>query len=112
VAFKELRHNHRVVKHRIGAQLVIPLERHDETRQVLAGNRLNRSDIAKELTEAVEHGFVLAMRIRLFQRVDLLQVFGDGDVERLFLDRFAGGFKPGYTEFTPTFYRRMYRYSF
>jgi hypothetical protein len=31
------------VKDRIGAQLVIPLERHDETRQIVTGNRVDGS---------------------------------------------------------------------
>jgi hypothetical protein len=39
------------------------------------------------------------MRIRLFHCVELLRVFGYGDVERLFLGCFAGSFKAGYAEF-------------
>src|SRR5437764_354183 len=39
------------------------------------------------------------MRIRLFEGIDLLQVFSDGDVQCRFLDRFAGCFKPGNTQF-------------
>jgi hypothetical protein len=35
------------------------------------------------------------MSVGLFQRCDLLQVFGDGDVQCRLLDRFAGCFKPG-----------------
>src|ERR1035438_8311658 len=37
-------------------------------------------------------------RMRQFHR-RLLQVFGDGDMERLFLGCFAGRFKAGYAEF-------------
>src|ERR1700747_425549 len=39
------------------------------------------------------------MRVGLFQRFDLLQVFRYGDVQCRFLDRFAGCFKPGDTQF-------------
>src|SRR5438445_2501216 len=39
------------------------------------------------------------MSVGLFQRIDLLQVFSDGDVQRRLLDRFAGCFKPGDTQF-------------
>src|SRR5271156_1382967 len=39
------------------------------------------------------------MRVRLFQRRDLLQVFSDGDVQCGLFDRFAGCFKPGDTKF-------------
>ena len=80
-------------------QLVIPLERHDETRQVVTGNRVDRDAVTEELTEAVEHGFIFAVSVGLFQRCDLLQVFRDGDVQCRFLDSFAGCFKPGDTQF-------------
>src|SRR5580658_2049019 len=40
------------------------------------------------------------MSVGLFQRVDLLQVFSDGNVQCRFLNRFAGCFKPGDTQFT------------
>jgi hypothetical protein len=39
------------------------------------------------------------MSIGLFQRCDLFQVFSDGDVQCRFLDRFAGCFKPGDSQF-------------
>src|ERR1700693_5091119 len=39
------------------------------------------------------------MRIRLLEGIDLLQVSSDGDVQRRFLDSFAGCFKPGDPEF-------------
>src|SRR5262249_55985231 len=39
------------------------------------------------------------MRIGLLQRVDLLQVFLDGDVERWLFDALAGGFEAGHSEF-------------
>src|ERR1700676_1443492 len=39
------------------------------------------------------------MSVGLFQRFDLLQVFSDGDVQRRLLDRLAGCFKPGDTQF-------------
>jgi len=39
------------------------------------------------------------MSVGLFQRFDLLQVFSDGDVQCRLLDRFAGCFKPGDTQF-------------
>lgn len=69
MTFEELRDNHRVVKDGIGAQLVIPPERHDETRQIVTGDR-----------------------------VDLLQVIRDGYMERSLLRGFAGRFEAGYTE--------------
>src|SRR5579872_6511860 len=40
------------------------------------------------------------MCIWLFEGIDLLQVFSDGDVQCRLLDRFAGGFKPGDTQFS------------
>ena len=58
-----------------------------------------RDAVAEELTEAVEHGFIFAVSVGLFQRFDLLQVFSDGDVQRRLLDRFAGCFKPGDAQF-------------
>jgi len=39
------------------------------------------------------------MSVGLFQRIDLLQVFSDCDVQRRLLDSFAGCFKPGDTQF-------------
>src|SRR5439155_1196781 len=39
------------------------------------------------------------MRIGLFEGINLLQVFSDGDVQCRFLDSFAGCFKPGDTQF-------------
>ena len=76
---------------------MIFLERHDEARQVVTGDRVDRAAVAEELAEAVEHGFIFAMSVRLFQRRDLLQVFSDGDVQRRLLDRFVGCFKAGDT---------------
>src|SRR5260370_36335984 len=42
---------------------------------------------------------MFTMSVGLFQRVDLLQVSSDGDVQCRFLDSFAGCFKPGDTQF-------------
>jgi len=39
------------------------------------------------------------MSVGFFQRIDLLQVFSDGDVQRGLLDSFAACFKPGDTQF-------------
>ncbi len=64
------------------------LERSDRHRR-----SLDRSGIAEELTEAVKHGLVFPMGVALFKSVDLLQVFCDGDMERLFLGCFASRFK-------------------
>src|SRR5260370_603742 len=49
--------------------------------------------------EAVLNRFIFTMSVGLFQRVDLLQVFSDGDVQCRFLESFAGRFKPGDTQF-------------
>src|SRR6202158_99555 len=99
MALEKLRDDDRVVQDRIGSQDMIFLERHDEARQVVTGDRVDRDAVAEELPEAVENGFIFAMSVRLFQRRDLLQVFTDGDVQCRFLDSFAGCFKPGDTQF-------------
>src|ERR1700682_5296825 len=99
MALEKLRDDDRVVQDRIGSQAMIFLERHDEARQIVTGDRVDRDAVAEELTEAVEHGFIFAMSVGLFQRCDLLQVLSDGDVQRRLLDRFAGCFKPGDTQF-------------
>src|ERR1700674_4534287 len=99
MALEKLRDDDGVVQDRVGSQAVIFLESHDEARQIVTGDRVDRDAVAEELPEAVEHGFVFAMSVGLFQRVDLLQVFSDGDVQRRFLDRFAGCFKRGDTQF-------------
>jgi len=46
------------------------LERHDEASQIVAGDRVDRAAVAEEFTEAVEHGFIFAMSVGLFQRFD------------------------------------------
>jgi hypothetical protein len=61
--------------------------------QIVTGDRVDRSGIAEELTEAVKHGLVFPMGVAHFKSVDLLQVFCDGDMERLFLGCFASRFK-------------------
>ena len=99
MALEKLCDDDRVVQDRIGSQAMIFLEGHDEASQIVAGDRVDRDAVAEELTEAVEHGFIFAMSVGFFQRVDLLQVFSDGDVQRRLLDRFAGCFKPGDTQF-------------
>src|SRR5579864_2157833 len=99
MALEKLRDDDRVVQDRIGSQAMIFLERHDEARQVVTGDRVDRDAVAEELSEAVEHSFIFAVRVGLFQRFDLLQVFGDGDVQRRLLDSFASRFKPGDTQF-------------
>src|ERR1700689_375470 len=99
MALEKLRDDDRVVQDRVGSQAMIFLERHDEARQVVTGDRVDRDAVTEELPEAVEHGFIFAVSIGLFQRVDLLQVFSDRDVQRGLLDRFAGCFKPGDTQF-------------
>src|SRR5580700_5034759 len=101
MTLEKLRDDDRVVQDRIGSQAMIFLERHDEASQIVSGDRVDRTAVAEELPEAVEHGFIFAMSVGLFQRVDLLQVFSDGDVQRRLRDRFAGCFKPGDTEFAP-----------
>src|SRR5947208_1429710 len=78
---------------------MIFLEGHDEASQIVAGDRVDRDAVAEELPEVVEHGFIFAMSVGFFQRIDLLQVFSDGDVQRRLLDRFAGCLKPGDTQF-------------
>src|SRR6202040_383584 len=78
---------------------MIFLECYDEARQIITRDRVDRDAVAEELTESVEHSFIFAMSVGLFQRVDLLQVFRDGDVQCRFLDSFAGCFKPGDTQF-------------
>ena len=40
-------HDDRVVENRIGAQFVIPLERHDEACEILARDRIDRSAITE-----------------------------------------------------------------
>src|SRR5579863_3683206 len=99
MALEKLRDDDSVVQDRVGSQAVIFLESHDKARQIVTGDRVDRSAVAEELPEAVEHGFIFTMSVGLFQRVDLLQVFSDGDVQRRLLDRFAGCFKPGDTQF-------------
>jgi phage head maturation protease len=49
-------------------------------RQIVTGDRVDRTAVAEELTEAVERGFIFAMSVGFFQRFDLLQVSSDGDV--------------------------------
>src|SRR5579862_4868240 len=99
MALEKLRDDDGVVQDRIGSQAMIFLEGHDEARQIVTGDRVDRTAVAEELPEAVEHGFIFAMSVGLFQRIDLLQVFSDGDVQCRLLDRFAGCFKPGDTQF-------------
>src|SRR5258708_21362868 len=98
MALEKLRDDDRVVQDRVGSQAMIFLECYDEARQVVTGDRVDRDAVAEELPEAVEHGFIFAMSVGLFQRRDLLQVFSDGDVQRRLLDSFAGCFKPGDTQ--------------
>src|SRR5580693_2182249 len=99
MALEKLRDDDRVVQDGVGSQAMIFLEGHDEASQIVAGDRVDRDAVAEELPEAVKHGFIFAMSVGLLQRVDLLQVFSDGDVQRRLLDRFAGRFKPGDTQF-------------
>src|SRR5271168_4493713 len=99
MALEKLGDDDRVVQDRVGSQAMIFLERHDEARQIVTGDRVNRDAVTEELPEAVEHGFIFAMSVGLFQRRDLLQVFSDGDVQCGLFDRFAGCFKPGDTQF-------------
>src|SRR5260370_31135379 len=90
MALEKLRDDDRVVQDGVGSQAMIFLEGHDEASQIVAGDRVDRDAVAEELSEAVEHGFIFAMRVGFFQRIDLLQVFSDGDVQRGLLDSFAG----------------------
>src|SRR5579864_3748572 len=99
MTLEKLRDDDRVAQDRVGSEAVIFLESHDKARQIVTGDRVDRSAVAEELPEAVEHGFIFAMSVRLFQRRDLLQVFSDGDVQCRLLDRFAGCFKSGDTQF-------------
>jgi hypothetical protein len=64
---------------RVGSQGMILLERHDEARQIVTGNCVDRIALPEELEEAFEHGFILPMSIGLFQRCDLLQVPANND---------------------------------
>src|SRR5579862_9159217 len=81
MALEKLRDDDGVVQDRIRSQAMIFLERHDEARQVVTGDRVDRDAVTEELPEAVEHGFIFAMSVGLFQRCDLLLVFSDGDVQ-------------------------------
>src|SRR5579864_6658816 len=51
------------------------------------------------LRNCATNSFIFAMSVGLFQRLDLLQVFSDGDVQRRLLDSLAGCFKSGDTQF-------------
>src|SRR5271165_4991136 len=99
MTLEKLRDDDRVVQDRVGSQAMIFLECYDKACQVVTGDRVDRDAVAEEFTEAVEHGFIFAMSVGLFQRFDLLQVFSDGDVQCRLLDSFAGCFKPGDTQF-------------
>src|SRR5579871_4009985 len=101
MALEELRDDHCVVQDRVGAQLVIALERYDETRQIVTGDRVDRATLAEELTEAVKHGFIFAMGVGLFQGINLLQVFRDGYMERCLLRGFSGRFEAWHTQIAP-----------
>ena len=70
MTLEKLRDDHRVVQDRVGSQAMIFLECHDEARQIVTGDRVDRAAVAEELTEAVEHGFIFAMSVGLFQRFD------------------------------------------
>jgi hypothetical protein len=51
---------------RYSPQLVIPLERHDETGQIVTGDCIDRVALKKDRAEAIEHSFIFAMRVGLF----------------------------------------------
>jgi hypothetical protein len=68
----------RVVQDRIGSQAMTFLECYDEARQIVTGDRIDGAAVAEELAEAVEHGFIFAMSVGLFQRFGLLQVSSRG----------------------------------
>src|ERR1700691_6612545 len=99
MTLEKLRDDDRVVQDRVGSQAMVFLECYDKARQVVTGDRVDRAAVAEELPEAVEHGFIFAMSVGLFQRIDLLKVFSDSDVQRRLLDSLAGCFKPGDTQF-------------
>jgi len=109
VAFQELRDDHRVMKHGVRAQFVIPFERHHEAGQILAGDGVDRAAVAKELTEAIQNRFVLAMRVGLLERVDLLQVLCDGGMERGFLIVSPAVSNPGMPSLRPSSSWRLRR---
>ena len=100
MALEKLRDDDRVVQDGVGSQAMIFFERHNEASQIVTGDRVDRDAVAEELPKAVEHGFIFAVSVGLLQRFDLLKVSSDGDVQCRFLDRFAGRFKPGDTQFT------------
>ena len=102
MALEKLRDDDGVVQDRIGSQAMIFLKCHKEARQIVTGDRVDRDAVAEELPEAVEHGFIFAMSAGFFQRIDLLQVSSDGDVQCRFLDSFAGCLKPGIPSLRPS----------
>src|SRR5579862_71294 len=102
MALEKLRDDDGVVQDRIGSQAMIFLESHDEARQIVTGDRVDRSAVAEELPEAVEYGFIFAMSVGLFQRIDLLQVFSDGDVQRRLLTVSPADSNPGIPSLRPS----------
>jgi hypothetical protein len=51
MALEKLRDDDRVMQDRIGSQAMIFLEGHDEARQVVTGNRVDRIAFAEEVQE-------------------------------------------------------------
>src|SRR6266849_2580383 len=102
MALEKLRDDDGVVQDRVGSQSMISLEGDDEACQIVTGNRVDRAAVAEELTEAVEHGFIFAMSVGLFQRFDLLQVFRDGDVQCSFLTVSPAVSTPGIPSLRPS----------
>lgn len=81
MTLEKLRDDDRVMQDRVRSQAVLFLQAHDELSEILTGNRVNRIAFSKEVEEALQHGFVLPMSVRLFERFDLLQVPADEDVQ-------------------------------
>ena len=99
MALEKLRDDDRVVQDRVGSQAVIFLECYDKARQVVTGDRVDRDTVAEELPEAVEHGFIFAMRLGFFSAAICSRYLEMATCNAWLPDRFAGCFKPGNTQF-------------
>ena len=66
MALEKLRDDDRVVQDRVGSQAMISLEGHDEARQIVRENRVDRSAVVEEIKEPFEHGLILPVSIGFF----------------------------------------------
>jgi hypothetical protein len=80
---------------------MISLERHDEARRIVTGNRVDRRAVVEEIKAPSRHGFILPMSIGFFWRFDLLQIGFDGYLQRRFPDSSPSFFKPRYAWIAP-----------